>query len=472
VARAITVTGGRNATDAVIPGDICLSVGMPKLTSPDGWSWRPLSELARLESGHTPSRKIPEYWGGDIPWIGIRDATGNHGQVIYKTNEYTNELGIANSSARLLPKDTVCLSRTASVGYVVVMGRPMATSQDFVNWICAAELNPHFLKYALLAETRALQMFAVGSVHPTIYFPEVKAFHICVPRRSEQDRVASILCALDDKIELNRRMNETLEAMARAIFKDWFVDFGPTRAKMEGRAPYLAPEIWALLPERMDDEGKPEGWTVSTLKELAVRCGGQIRTGPFGSQLHQSDYLPIGTPVVMPANLTTAEVVEDGIARIGAEMAEKLRDHAMVEGDIVYGRRGDIGRKALVGPSEAGWICGTGCLRVSIRSEECPPIYLFYFLDRPDVREWISTRAIGATMPNLNTGILGEVEVLVPTKAVANQAVMTLEPLIRQMRSNRQENKLLGDIRDLLLPKLMSGAIRIRDAGKIAEAAA
>ena len=77
--------------------------------------------------------------------------------------------------------------------------------------------------------------------------------------------IASILGALDDKIDLNRRMNETLEAMARAIFKDWFVDFGPTRAKMEGGAPYLAPEIWALFPDRLDDEGKPEGWQYSAV---------------------------------------------------------------------------------------------------------------------------------------------------------------------------------------------------------------
>ena len=82
----------------------------------------------------------------------------------------------------------------------------------------------------------------------------------CQSTRVEQTAIASILGALDDKIDLNRRMNETLEAMARAIFKDWFVDFGPTRAKMEGRAPYLAPEIWALFPDRLDDEGKPEGW--------------------------------------------------------------------------------------------------------------------------------------------------------------------------------------------------------------------
>ncbi|MBO6756354.1 MAG: restriction endonuclease subunit S [Roseibium sp.] len=120
--------GGREATEAVIPGDYAISVGDPQTPLPAGWRWRLLTDLARLESGHTPSRKRDDYWGGDIPWIGIRDATANHGRTIYATNENTNELGIANSAARVLPAETVCLSRTASVGYVIVMGCPMATS--------------------------------------------------------------------------------------------------------------------------------------------------------------------------------------------------------------------------------------------------------------------------------------------------------------------------------------------------------
>jgi type I restriction enzyme, S subunit len=117
-----------------------------------------------LETGHTPSRRHPEYWDGDIPWVGIRDATGNHGRTIYETQENTNELGIANSSARVLPVNTVCLSRTASVGYVVVMGRPMATSQDFVNWVCAKEIDYRFLKYILLAEKDTLLQYASGTM--------------------------------------------------------------------------------------------------------------------------------------------------------------------------------------------------------------------------------------------------------------------------------------------------------------------
>jgi type I restriction enzyme S subunit len=292
-----------------------------------------------------------------------------------------------------------------------------------------------------------------------------------LPPLSEQFAIASILGALDDKIDLNRRMNETLEAMARAIFKDWFVDFGPTRAKMEGRAPYLAPDIWALFPDRLDDDGKPEGWTFRTLKELAAQSSGTIRTGPFGSQLHQADYSQAGTPVVMPTNLTEGEITEEGIARVDAEIAARLADHAMADGDIVYGRRGDIGRKALVGPDEAGWLCGTGCLRISIRSTNCPPIFIFHHLDRPEVKEWISTRAIGATMPNLNTGILGEVEILVPSPEVGARFVDTVDPVLQHCRANRREVKTLAATRDLLLPKLMSGEIRVLDAEKIVEAA-
>lgn len=189
-AGRVTKTGGRDATLRHMPGELSLSVGMPTTGAKKGWRWAMLTDLARLESGHTPSRKHPEYWGGTVPWIGIQDAREHHGQRIMETLQKTNELGIANSSARVLPKDTICLSRTASVGYVVVMGRPMATSQDFVNWVCSEALNPEFLKYLFLAEKReGLLRYASGSVHQTIYFPEAKAFCICYPTREEQNHI-------------------------------------------------------------------------------------------------------------------------------------------------------------------------------------------------------------------------------------------------------------------------------------------
>ena len=195
----VTKTGGREATLRHIPGNLSLAVGMPSTGARKGWRWSALTDLARLESGHTPSRRHPEYWGGSVPWIGIQDARENHGQRITDTFQKTNELGIANSSARVLPENTVCLSRTASVGYVIVMGRPMATSQDFVNWVCTPKLNPDFLKYLFLAEGRdGLCRYASGAVHQTIYFPEAKAFHICHPGTEEQFRIVRQCDALND----------------------------------------------------------------------------------------------------------------------------------------------------------------------------------------------------------------------------------------------------------------------------------
>ncbi|MEO8276914.1 MAG: restriction endonuclease subunit S [Thermoanaerobaculia bacterium] len=189
----VSKTGGRSAATRHIPPKLALSVGMPKTPAPKGWQWSALTELARLESGHTPSRKHPEYWRGDIPWISIGDARAHDGKRIDDTEEKTNELGIENSSARILPANTVCLSRTASVGYVVVMGQPMATSQDFVNWVCSKKLDCNFLKYLFIAEDEDLLRFASGAVHQTIYFPEVKAFHIRHPSLAEQKRIVGLL---------------------------------------------------------------------------------------------------------------------------------------------------------------------------------------------------------------------------------------------------------------------------------------
>jgi type I restriction enzyme S subunit len=185
--------GGREATDEVIPGVAALSVNHPRTEPPPGWTWVPLLRLARQESGHTPSRSVAAYWNGDIPWIGIRDAGAHHGGVIQDTAQHVTQAGLDNSSARLLPAQTVCLSRTASVGYVVVMGRPMATSQDFVTWTCSSALLPDFLKYALLAEGDDIRRFGKGSTHTTIYFPEIRALHICLPPLAEQHEIVRLL---------------------------------------------------------------------------------------------------------------------------------------------------------------------------------------------------------------------------------------------------------------------------------------
>ena len=207
-----TQTGGRTATLRPITGPYSLSVLDMSVQPRPGWKWARLADLARLESGHTPSRKHPEYWGGNVSWMGIKDARGHHGKLIESTLENTNDLGISNSSARILPPDTVCLSRTASVGYVTMMGRAMATSQDFVNWVCGDALLPEFLMFLLLAQGEEFRRFSSGSVHQTIYYPEVKAFNICHPPVSVQQEICiSLKCIAQESTKLVNSFDAKLQ---------------------------------------------------------------------------------------------------------------------------------------------------------------------------------------------------------------------------------------------------------------------
>lgn len=148
---------------------------------PTGWRWHAMTDVAHLESGHTPSRSRPDWWGGDVSWISLTEIRALDGTWVEQTRLRTNPAGIANSSARILPRGTVCYSRTASVGFVTIMAQPMATSQDFANWVCGEALDPEFLMHALIRARASLRELATGATHKTIYMPTLESFHVCAP---------------------------------------------------------------------------------------------------------------------------------------------------------------------------------------------------------------------------------------------------------------------------------------------------
>ncbi len=151
-----------------------------------------------------------------------------------------------------------------------------------------------------------------------------------------------------------------------------------------------------------------------SLGEICDEGNGVIRTGPFGSQLHQSDYVDEGVPVIMPKDIVSGKVAPEGVARVRLEDAERLSQHRLQRGDIVYGRRGDIGRHAFITAKEEGWLCGTGCLRISVGNGAVDSLFLHYYLGQDQLIGWIENQAIGATMPNLNTDILRRMPITYP----------------------------------------------------------
>lgn len=176
-------------------------------------------------------------------------------------------------------------------------------------------------------------------------------------------------------------------------------------------------------------ENAPCAWQRTTLGDIASRGGGHIQTGPFGSQLHASDYVSEGIPCVMPVNIGDNRLIREGIACISEDDAERLSKHILREGDIVYSRRGDVERRALVRATEDGWFCGTGCLKVRLGKGVIDPNYASYYLGHPEVREWIVRHAVGATMPNLNTSIMESIPVLLPPMYCQQSIVAVLKSL-------------------------------------------
>lgn len=183
-----------------------------------------------------------------------------------------------------------------------------------------------------------------------------------------------------------------------------------------------------------------------TLGQLCDQSEGNIQTGPFGSQLHESDYSETGTPVVMPKDLIAGTIREDSIARVGGEHVSRLARHQLRRGDIVYGRRGEIGRQALVGEREEGWLCGTGCLRIRQNGTIVDPNFLHFYLAQDDVVAWIANQAVGATLPNLNTTILRSVPIRFPTLAEQKQIVAVLQRYGLLIENNLRRMQILEDM--------------------------
>lgn len=378
---------------------------MPERQPPAGFQWRALADLARLETGHTPSRRHPEYWGGDIPWIGIRDATANHGRLLSYTAERITAEGETNSSTRLLPAETVCLSRTASVGYVVVMGTSMATSQDFVNWVCGPELDYRYLKYILMAERAALLRFATGTTHQTVYFPEVKAFHVLIPGLSEQRAIADMLGALDDRIESNRRVVAKLAELASAVLQS---------------------------------------------QDRTLRQLGDVAAVTMGSSPPGDTYNNIG------AGLPFYQGVRDFGFRFPALRVWCSAPVRIAQaGNTLISVRAPVGRV-----NRAREMCCIG--RGVASAQSSTPSTVYYALEAV-ATAWEPYHSEGTVFGAIGRDDLVRLPLMWPTRS-ADALEAVLAPLDARLDSASVETASLTALRDALIPALLSGRLRVPEA--------
>ena len=371
----------------------------------------------------------------------LRDYKSGKGEIpVFGTNGQ-----VGWTEKHLAPGPGVILGRKGAYRGTHFSERPFFVIDTAYYVKPKIDLDMRWLYYAIIHDK--LGEVDDGSPIPSTTRAAVYVREYQFPPLPEQRAIASVLCALDDKIELNRRMNETLEGMARALFKDWFVHFGPTRAKMAGDAPYLAPEIWSLFPDRLDDNGVPEGWEVSTLgehtlnfdrkriplskKERAVRKGQYPYHGATGVMDYVDDFLFEGIFVLVGED---GSVVKDKTGLAFTQYAWGkfwVNNHAHV-------------------------LQGKG----SVSTEQI----MMYFQHEP-----VTPYITGAVQLKLSQGRMNSMPFVFPGEALCNAFSETVKLLFKRLRVNTEESRTLAQTRDLLLPKLMSGELRVREAEKIVE---
>ncbi|MDE8345815.1 MAG: restriction endonuclease subunit S [Acidocella sp.] len=297
--------------------------------------------------------------------------------------------------------------------------------------------------YAILTQPGFDQIVlsqAHGSAQPNISSTDIG--RITVPKfdYNIQADIGSFIRALDDKIELNRCMNETLESMARAIFKDWFVDFGPTRAKAEGRAPYLAPDLWSLFPERLDDEGKPEGWSYVTFEQLVDAKQGKYLAKEDMSDIKSAEFL---------------HPVWGGNGILGYSHKYTYSEPVT----LITCRGSNCGLIKLTEYSAC----------VSNNSFACLPKFgSTFFINIYFKMDTFDGCISGSAQPQITyTALKNRIMQFPIHRDICESASAVIDPLFDKILRNNAETSQLAQTRDYLLPKLMSGEIRIREAEKL-----
>lgn len=403
----------------------------------NNWSTARLRDCGDWYSGGTPSTGIAEYWDGEIPWI---TASSLRGFYITDSERRITKLGLQNGS-RLMPENTIIFivrGMSLKTEFRVGIARcPVAFGQDCKAIIARPGIEPYFLANVLRAKASEILGLADGASHGTgrLQTDALAEFEVPLPPLMEQQAIAGMLRALDDKIELNRRMNQTLETTARAIFKSWFVEFDPVLAKADGRMPRgLKPELAILFPGAFEDSPLgpiPKGWQACRWGDIATLEYGKSLRGYIESQ---GPFRVYGTNG--PIGWHT-EALSDGPG-------------------VVIGRKGAY-RGIHYSPKPFFVIDTAFYLKPK---EPIDLKWAYYELLRRDINGMDS----GSAIPSTSRADFYAIPVCLPSTHVLKAFGKLTDAMYDRRERNECENDTLATLRDSLLPKLISGELRVPDA--------
>lgn len=392
------------------------------------WQEVKVGDIGEVVGGGTPSTKCSDYYGGDIPWITPKDLSNFRNRYISRGERMISKLGLENSSAKMLPPFSVLFTSRAPIGYIAIAKNELCTNQGFKSIIPdPKKCDALFLYYLLKYKKNDIESIANGSTFQEVSGTALKNFEVSIPPLDEQRKIAGILSALDDKIELNNKINQNLEAQAQAIFKSWFIDFEPFK-----NGKFIDSELGRI----------PEGWKVVLLSNIAnFEKGKKPKTTFENGNDGVIPYLTI--EALSGGNVTYCETEKMVLAK---ENEILLVMDGASSGTLFYGMEGAV----------ASTIAKLNSSDISLQE------IIFEFISYR--QEDLKSHNTGSAIPHLDKTYLLSYKMVIPSdKTLLLKVSSWLKTLRAKIIQNKKESQRLAQLRDTLLPKLMSGEIDVSD---------
>ena len=399
------------------------------------WKNYKLSEIGEIVGGATPSTKISEYYDGDIPWISPKDLSNFEGKYISCGSKNITELGFNSCSCKILPKGSVLFSSRAPIGYIAIAKNSLCTNQGFKSVIPNRSIiDSEFLYYTLVFNKEYIKNQGSGTTFMEVSGKTMGNIEVSIPvNLSDQRKIAGILSALDAKIENNNKINANLETQAEALFKSWFVDFTPFKDQ-----PFVDSELGPI----------PQGWKVGKLGDyVEIKRGGSPRPIQkfLASQglnwLKISDATSTQSPFIFNIK---EKIIIDGLKKTVVLKEDRL---------VLSNSATPCIPKFLSIDSciHDGWLY--------FPHSQLPENYLYLFFKL--MRNNLVSKANGSVFLNLKTDIVKNQVFAFSGEEIYNSFDKIIAPLFKEIENLTYETFQLSALRDTLLPKLMSGEIKL-----------
>ena len=388
------------------------------------WKKCKLGEVIDLFGGGTPKTSVSEYWNGNIPWLSVADFNSGK-KFVFNTEKYISELGLKNSSTKLLNKNDIIISARGTVGVIAMLGKQMAFNQSCYGIRAKSEFTTNdYIYYFLKDMVDSFLQISHGGVFDTITRDTFQEIDILLPPLPEQKAIVSVLSSLDNKIDLLHRQNKTLETMAETLFRQWFVE-----------------------------EAK-EDWEEKPLQDFL-----DFKEGPGIRNWQYTDY---GVPFINIRLISNGEIDLSKANFVSEEEGNGKYSHFHLQRkDMVISTSGTLGKMAIIRDYHLPLLLNTSIIRFRPK-DGINYSFMYEYLKSNEFYEALITSASGSVQLNFGPTHLKQIVMTIPPSEQLEKFRKVVDPMYERIEFNYTQIRTLEQLRDTLLPKLMSGEVRVK----------